>query len=149
MLRPDGDHAHAGQVALPGGKRETGDDYPVGTALREAGEEVGLNAEAARVTVLGRLDIVDVRVTGFLMVPVLALAEREPAFVADPREVAAVLSVPVAHFLPEAPLEIVEEDRDGWRLRYGAFPVQGLRVWGATGRVLAQLGAVLGSAPAD
>jgi 8-oxo-dGTP pyrophosphatase MutT (NUDIX family) len=149
MLRPPGDHAHAGQVALPGGKREMGDDYPVGTALREASEEVGLDVQTAGVTVLGSLDVVDVRVTGFLMVPVLALAEREPVFVADPREVAAVLSVPVAHFLPDAPLEIVEEDREGWRLRYGAFPVQGLHVWGATGRVLAQLGAVLGSAQPD
>jgi hypothetical protein len=50
----------------------------------------------------------------------------------------------VRHFLPEAPVEIVEEDRGGWALRYGAYPVAGHRVWGATGRALAQLGAVLG-----
>jgi 8-oxo-dGTP pyrophosphatase MutT (NUDIX family) len=143
-LRPAGDHAHAGQVALPGGKREADDVFPVGTALREAGEEVGLDVQAAGVSVVGSLDVVDVRVTGFLMVPVVALAELEPAFVPDPREVAAVLSVPVSHFLPDAPVEVVEEERDGWRLRYGAYPVQGLRVWGATGRVLAQLGALLG-----
>jgi 8-oxo-dGTP pyrophosphatase MutT (NUDIX family) len=148
-LRPAGDDAHAGQVALPGGKREADDAFPVGTALREAGEEVGLDVNAAGVTVLGSLDVVDVRVTGFLMVPVVALAEREPAFVPDPREVAAVLSVPVSHFLPDASVEVVEEDRDGWRLRYGAYPVQGLRVWGATGRVLAQLGALLGRAESD
>jgi 8-oxo-dGTP pyrophosphatase MutT (NUDIX family) len=145
MVRPDGDHAHAGQVALPGGKREEGDDFPEGTALREASEEVGLDIAAAGVAVVGCLDTVDVRVTGFLMVPVVAVAEREPRFVADPGEVAALLRVPVRHFLPEAPVVIVEEDRDGWRLRYGAYPVQGYRVWGATGRVLAQLGAVLGA----
>jgi 8-oxo-dGTP pyrophosphatase MutT (NUDIX family) len=148
-LRPTGDHVHAGQVALPGGKREADDVFPVGTALREAGEEVGLDVQAAGVRVVGSLDVVDVRVTGFLMVPVVAIAEREPAFVPDPREVAAVLRVPVAHFLPDAPVEMVEEDRDGWRLRYGAYPVQGLRVWGATGRVLAQLGALLGDAERD
>jgi hypothetical protein len=78
------------------------------------------------------------------MVPVLAVAERAPVFVADDREVATLLTVPVQHFLPQAPVEIVEEDRDGWRLRYGAYPVDGYRVWGATGRVLGQLGAVLG-----
>src|SRR6185436_10817115 len=77
-VRPDGDHAHAGQVALPGGKREPGEDYPAGTALREAAEEVGLDKTAAGVRVVGRLDVVDVRVTGFLMIPVLAIAEREP-----------------------------------------------------------------------
>lgn len=149
MVRPEGDHAHAGQVALPGGKREPGDDFPVGTALREAGEEVGLDASAADVRVLGRLDTIDVRVTGFLMVPVLAVAFRQPRFVADPHEVAGLLTVPVRHFLPDAPVEVVEEDRDGWRLRYGAYPVQGYRVWGATGRVLGQLGALLGSEPPE
>jgi 8-oxo-dGTP pyrophosphatase MutT (NUDIX family) len=144
MVRPGGDHVHAGQVALPGGKREADDTFPEGTALREAGEEVGLDVAAAGVRTLGALDTIDVRVSGFMMVPVLAVAEREPRFVADPLEVAAVLTVPVRHFLPTAPVEIVEEERDGWRLRYGAYPVAGYRVWGATGRALGQLGAVLG-----
>ena len=145
MVRPSGDHIHAGQVALPGGKRESHDQFPEGTALREAAEEVGLDVEAAGVTTVGTLETVDVRVSGFWMVPVLAVAEREPRFVADEREVAEILTVPVRHFLPDAPVEIVEEDRGGWQLRYGAYPVAGHRVWGATGRALAQLGAVLGA----
>jgi 8-oxo-dGTP pyrophosphatase MutT (NUDIX family) len=145
MVRPSGDHIHAGQVALPGGKREAYDTFPEGTALREACEEVGLDTAAAGVTTLGVLETVDVRVSGFWMVPVLAVAEREPRFVADEREVARILTVPVRHFLPDAPIEIVEEDRDGWMLRYGAYPVAGHHVWGATGRALAQLGAVLGA----
>jgi 8-oxo-dGTP pyrophosphatase MutT (NUDIX family) len=145
-VRAGGDHVHAGQVALPGGKREAGDAFPEGTALREASEEVGLDVKAAGVVVVGVLPSVDVRVSGFMMVPVLAVAEAEPSLRADEREVAALLHVPVHHFLPDAPVEIVEEERDGWRLRYGAFPVQGYRVWGATGRVMGQLGAVLGKA---
>jgi 8-oxo-dGTP pyrophosphatase MutT (NUDIX family) len=147
MVRPGGDHIHAGQVALPGGARERGDAFPEGTALREAREEVGLDAAAAGVTTLGVLESVDVRVSGYLLVPVLALAEHAPRLVADPREVAGLLTVPVRHFLPDAPVVMVEEERDGWRLRYGAYPVAGHRVWGATGRVLSQLGAVLGSEP--
>ena len=142
-VRPDGDHVHAGQVALPGGKREASDAWPVGTALREASEEVGLDAAAAGVETLGLLDSVNVRVSGFLMVPVLAVARSEPALVADEREVARLLCVPVAHFLPGAPVEMVDERRGGWHLRYGAYPVDGHRVWGATARVLGQLGAIL------
>jgi len=142
-VRPEGEHIHAGQVALPGGKREPGDEFPAGTALREAAEEVGLDAAAAGVSVVGTLDPVDVRVSGFLLVPVLAVADREPDLMPHDAEVAAILRVPVRWFLPDAPVELVEEDRGGWRLRYGAFPVAGYRVWGATGRVLAQLGAVL------
>ncbi len=144
QVRPSGDHIHAGQVALPGGKREPDDHFPEGTALREAAEEVGLNVDAAGVMTLGVLETVDVRVSGFWMVPVLAVAARTPTFVADPVETAEVLTVPVRHFLPDAPVEIVDEDRGGWILRYGAYPVAGHRVWGATGRALAQLGAVLG-----
>jgi len=143
IVRPGGDHVHAGQVALPGGKREQTDVYPEGTALREAAEEVGLRADAAGVETLGLLETVDVRVSGFLMVPVLAVARTEPALVADEREVAQLLRVPVRHFLPHATIEMVQEERDGWQLRYGAFPVEGHRVWGATARVLGQLGAVL------
>jgi len=32
-----------------------------------------------------------------------------------------------------------------WPLRYGAYPVDGLLIWGATARILGQLGAVLGA----
>ncbi len=144
IVRPGGDHIHAGQVALPGGARESEDAFPEGTALREAFEEVSLDVAAAGVTTLGVLETVDVRVSGFILVPVLAVAERAPLLVPDAREVAAILTVPVRHFLPDAPVEIVEEERSGWHLRYGAYPVAGYRVWGATGRALGQLGAVLG-----
>jgi len=141
--RPEGDLRHAGQVSFPGGAADPGDDFPDGTALREAAEEVALDVEAAGVRVIGRLEVVDVRVSGFLLVPVVALAEREPILMPDPREVAAILRLPVRHFLPGAPIEVVEAERDGWRLRYGAFPVGDYRIWGATARVLGQLGALL------
>jgi hypothetical protein len=109
-------------------------------------EEIGLDAACDPVEILGSLDTVDVRVSGFLLVPVLAVATRAPALVADAHEVAAILRVPVRHFLPSAPIEVIEAERDGWRLRYGAFPVGEHRIWGATGRILGQLGAVLGEA---
>jgi len=142
--RPEGDLRHAGQVSFPGGALDPGDDFPVGTALREAAEEIGLDSAAAGVEVLGLLGTVDVRVSGFLLVPVIAVAARMPELRADAREVARILHVAVRHFLPQAPIEIVEAERDGWRLRYGAFPVGEHRIWGATARVLGQLGAVLG-----
>ncbi len=142
--RPRDLRRHAGQVSFPGGRRDPGDTFPVGTALREAHEEVGLDAERDPVTILGTLDVVDVRVSGFLLVPVLAVAAREPRLTPDAQEVAAILRVPVRHFLPSAPIEVVEAERDGWRLRYGAYPIGPHRIWGATARILGQLGAMLG-----
>lgn len=139
---------HGGQVSLPGGQREPDDDFPVGTALREAAEEVGLDAAAAGVRVVGLLDVVDVRVSGFLLTPVLALAERAPHLVPHPGEVAAVLEPPVDIFLPDATVTMAELERDGIRIRYGGYPWDGRHVWGATALVLAQLGALLAAGTA-
>jgi hypothetical protein len=49
----------------------------------------------------------------------------------------------VAAFLDGAPIEIVERTIDDWTIRYGAYAVEGLSVWGATARILGQLGALL------
>jgi 8-oxo-dGTP pyrophosphatase MutT (NUDIX family) len=142
--RPTGELRHSGQISFPGGAMDPDDDFPVGTALREAAEEVALDATAAGVQILGVLETVDVRVSGFLLVPVLAAADQAPHLSPHPREVAAVLRVPLRHFLADAPIEQVTSERDGWRLRYGAYPVGEHRIWGATATILGQLGALLG-----
>jgi 8-oxo-dGTP pyrophosphatase MutT (NUDIX family) len=141
--RPTGELRHSGEISLPGGALETTDASIEAAALREAAEETGLDAEAAGVRVVGGLESVDVRVSGFSLMPVVAIAERRPVLRADPREVASILEVPLAHFLPGAPIESIEEERGGVRLRYGYFPVDGYRVWGATARILGQLGALV------
>jgi hypothetical protein len=84
------------------------------------------------------------QVSGFVVAPVLAVAAREPVLVPDEREVASILRVPVSLFLPNAPIEVVEADSDGWRMRYGAYRFGEHRIWGMTAGILGQLGAVLG-----
>ncbi len=132
---------HAGEVSFPGGAREATDDSPETTALREAAEEVGL--DAAGVRVVGRLEEVAIGPSGFRLTPVLALADHEPPMVPDAREVAAILTPPLASFLPGAPISQGELERDGWRLHFGAYEVEGRLVWGATARILGQLGATV------
>ena len=111
--------------------------------MREAYEEVGLDADQAGVKIAGILPLVDVRVSGFLVHPVIAFAAREPDLTADGYEVAAVFSAPLAAFLPDAPIEIVTAERDGYHLRYGAYPIGKHMVWGATAMMLGRLGAHL------
>jgi hypothetical protein len=50
----------------------------------------------------------------------------------------------VSAILPDAPIEMAERVIEGWSIRYGGFRIDGLHVWGATARILGQLGAVLG-----
>jgi 8-oxo-dGTP pyrophosphatase MutT (NUDIX family) len=142
--RTTGDgHHHSGEVSFPGGKAEPEDIDPAATALREAREEVALDAAAAGVRVVARLDRMWIPVSDFEVTPVVALAQRRPVLQPSPFEVARIVEPPVARFLPDAPVTMVERTIRDWPLRYGSYDLDGLSVWGATARILSQLGAVL------
>jgi 8-oxo-dGTP pyrophosphatase MutT (NUDIX family) len=143
------DGHHSGEVSFPGGKAEPGDSDLTATALREAAEEVGLDADAAGVRVVGVLERFWIPVSDFDVTPVVALAERRPVLTASPDEVARIVEPPIARFLPDAPVAIVHRTVRDWPLRYGAYEVEGLSVWGATARILSQLGLVLAADTAD
>jgi 8-oxo-dGTP pyrophosphatase MutT (NUDIX family) len=138
------DGFHSGEVSFPGGKAEPHDADADATALRESAEEIGLDAAAAGVRTVGHLDTVWIPVSDFRITPVVGLAARRPILTPSPDEVARVLEPPVSAFLPSAPIEVVERTIRDWPLRYGGYRIDGLHVWGATARILGQLGAVLG-----
>jgi len=138
----DGRH-HSGEVSFPGGKAEPEDADLTATALREATEEVGLDTVAAGVRVVGRLDQFWIPVSDFEVTPIVALAERVPLLAAAPAEVARIVEPSLDRFLPDAPMAMVERTIGTWPLRYGHYEIDGLSVWGATARILSQLGAVV------
>jgi 8-oxo-dGTP pyrophosphatase MutT (NUDIX family) len=142
--RAAGGHRHAGQISLPGGAIDPDDESPAAAALREAIEEVGLDPVQGGVEIAGVLPVADVRVSGFLVHPVVAFAEREPRLTPDGYEVTEVFSAPLAAFVTGAPIATETAERDGYRLRYGGYPVGERLVWGATAGILGRLGAYLG-----
>lgn len=81
---------HSGQIAFPGGKADADDEHAVGTALREAREEVGL--EAVFVEVLG---VLPHYLTGsaFIVTPVVALVHEGFSVAPNPHEVDDVFEV--------------------------------------------------------
>lgn len=113
-------------------------------AFREANEEIGLDPAATGVRALGLLGEVVVAVSGYRITPVLAVAERRPSYRPAAEEVAAIVEAPLEVFVTGAPIEVVERAIGERRIRYGTYRVGGRVVWGATARILGQLGALLG-----
>ncbi|HTW98534.1 MAG TPA: CoA pyrophosphatase [Acidimicrobiales bacterium] len=126
-----------GHVAFPGGRIEAGESAK-DAALREAGEEVGL--ERAAITALASLGVFWRRnrwVAAFV-----ALIPAPPHLVAERNEVDALLEVPLA--------ELVAADAC-WEERWGDRPMfffarpataaggPGDLVWGLTARILSEL----------
>lgn len=126
---------HPGQPAFPGGAVDPADDGPVGAALREAGEEVGLDPAGVRIVVT--LPALWLPPSGFVVTPVLGWW-RSPTAVApvDAAEVAAVERVPLA--------ELADPD-NRLRVRHPsgyvgpAFEVRGMLVWGFTAGLVDRL----------
>ena len=135
IQRSEGLRLHAGQPAFPGGAIDPGDGGPVGAALREAVEEVGLDPSG--VDVLGTLPEVFIPRTGFRVVPVLAWWRR-PSAVApvDAGEVAAVERVSVAELADPAARLLVRVP-DG--RTSPAFRVRGMLIWGFTAALVDRL----------
>ena len=124
---------HAGHLAFPGGRPDDGDGGPVGTALREAEEEVGL--DPATVEVLGFLPAIHTIEYSLMVVPVVGWIEGVPELRPSPREVDKVLEPPVDLLAGE----------DGWRFemwrehKVWFFDIEGEVLWGATAHMVRQL----------
>jgi len=138
--RNDGLRNHAGQVSFPGGRIEVGDADAVAAAVRETVEEIGLHP--AQISPLGYLDPLTT-ITGFRVLPVVAVLAEDYVAVPDPSEVAAVFEVSLQFLLTPNSLQSVELEFGGRLRRVYEFnrcaqaPEQ--RIWGATASMLLNL----------
>lgn len=127
---------HPGQVSFPGGAADPGDDGPVGTALREAAEEVGL--DRAHVRVQGLLPPLPLSVSNFRVTPVLAWSPAPiEARVVDAAEVGRVLLLPVSTLLDPANRFSSVHPLRGFDAP--AFEVGDVYLWGFTAILLSEL----------
>jgi len=135
--RPSHMSTHAGQIAFAGGKCDETDVDVAATALREAHEEVGL--EARHVKVLGTLPEY---VTGsaFYVTPVVALISPSMTLQLNTHEVADAFEVPLAFLMDPANHRWHRYEFEGVTREWLSMPYQDgdqLRfVWGATAGML-------------
>ena len=131
---------HKGQICFPGGVEEAGDRSLWQTALRETGEEVGIEPEY--VELLGRFHdyqaVTDTHVACYV-------GYLKPGFslIPSPAEVERVLQVPYAFFRDTRP-RVETRHRGGRPFPVYFFNYQGDSVWGLTARMIKDLLDALG-----
>ena len=131
----------SGHMALPGGRRDPGDDSLQATAVRETLEETGL--DLARVGVpLGRLD--EIR-PGSVRLPKLTIAPFVYGVPAGAEARVASREVDAVHWVPLDVLRAPETHDDvdiplpGGTSTFSCYRVVDEIVWGLTYRILRQL----------
>lgn len=135
-VRTDGLPTHAGQIAFPGGKVEKTDPDPAAAALREAHEEIGL--DAAHIEPLGFLDSYRSG-TGFHIMPVVALIRPDFTLHPNPGEVADTFEVPLSFLMDEANHQQHSRPWQGRQRHYYAIPYGERYIWGATAGMIKNL----------
>ena len=125
--------AHAGQIAFPGGKIDPEDSGPGAAAIREAGEEIGL--DPALIEPVGYLDPYLTR-TGFRIVPVVARVGADHRLKVNPHEVQSVFEVPLAFLMDPANHRHGSREFLGQRRYFYEMPFGERYIWGVTAGII-------------
>ena len=134
--RTDGLRHHGGQVSFPGGRIESSDRNAIAAAIRESNEEIALLP--SQISPLGFLDPFTT-ISGFRVMPVVAVIDPAYIAVANPDEVADVFEVPLDFLMAPENLRRVEVDYRGRRRAVLEYDWPGQRIWGATAAILFNL----------
>lgn len=141
IKRPEYSGAHGGQVSLPGGKAEPGENA-VDAALRECEEEIGVMRDG--IQVLGKLSNFFVMPSNFMVTPVIAAFTGKPVFIPDPFEVSRILEARLSDLVEETAIKQKEILAAGkYRMIAPHFEIDHEVVWGATAMMLNEFRMVL------
>jgi len=123
--------SHKGQVSFPGGACDDGENMPEQTALREAQEEIGIQARDVRV--LGRLTSM-ATISHFLVTPIVGVIPWPYVFRPAHEEVARIFTMPLKWLADRSNRwEFNLLGRDHSVVFY--HPYDGELLWGATARM--------------
>lgn len=144
ILRVNGSGVHSGQVSLPGGAKEPGENLSA-CAIRETAEETGV--EAGTIQIIRELSPLQIPPSRFTVQPFVGTANQRPVFRPAPDEVADLMMPTIDELLNPAcrTEELLTIGSKDWLVP--CYRLAGYRVWGATAMVLAELSAMLVHSP--
>jgi 8-oxo-dGTP pyrophosphatase MutT (NUDIX family) len=134
-VRREDMRTHAGQVAFPGGRVDSGED-PIAAALREAREEILL--EPALVEIAGSIEPYRT-VTGYVVTPVIGVVPPDLDLTPHEREVAYLFEVPLAFLLDPGNQRRQCALFQGIERHYYEIVWNERRIWGATAAMIVNL----------
>ncbi|MCP3866998.1 MAG: CoA pyrophosphatase [Gammaproteobacteria bacterium] len=141
MKRPCYDGVHSGQIAIPGGRLESGESH-LQAALREFEEEIGVPVERSHL--LGGLSSLFIPPSNYLVHPFVAYSRVTPVYAPDPMEVEQIIELPVSTLLSRSTVRRgrVHLSNGEW-IESPYFDVEGHVVWGATAMILSEFKEIL------
>ena len=130
---------HSGQIAFPGGKKDTEDIHLEFTARRETWEEVGLPIENGEL--LGALTKVYIPVSGFIVQPYIYFHSEIIDFTPNEREVKEIITFELSELLKESSISSMDINLSSGftQKNVPCFEISDKQVWGATALILNEL----------
>ena len=128
--------SHAGQISFPGGRVDPGDPTIAAAALREAREEIGLDADY--IESLGFIDSYRTG-TGYRIAPLVALVQPSFTLTLNPAEVEHAFEVPLSFLMDEVNHQRHSREWRGRERSFYAMPYGDYYIWGATAGMIKNL----------
>ena len=127
--------SHPGEVAFPGGMKDSLDNDLLATALRETEEEIGL--APSKISLLGRLPTDSPRFNNIRVMPFMGWVDTPFRLTPDPSEIASVFNLPLSFLLNKKHYQyfyLAQRRIELPFVQYGEY-----KIWGFTLKVMVDM----------
>jgi len=131
---------HKGQISLPGGAWEKGEQLHE-TAIRETEEEIGVSKNL--IQLIGNLTPFFTPVTSFMIHPFIGWSSKKPATKIQDSEVHELFAASISDLIDAKTLMTENWTIRGYEANVPFYNFGGRKVWGATAAILSEFKSIL------